>query len=197
MTKEDSDMNEPNVLIVDDEAKTVELYQRYLRNKYTVNGVTGGEEAVKQLDNHVDVVVLNRRMPGMSGDEVADQIQRMPTNTKIVMTTAIEPDMDLLRVEFDEYISKPVSKDELTTAIEQMVARTELEQQLQEMLRLASKITTLEHKLDVEELEESDEYQQLTKKFASLKEDFELPETDEFYHSATMSKVQGAVEGFE
>ena len=59
------------VLIVDDEVEFMEtLVKRLRKRKLDVNGVTSGEAALEQLkEKPVDVVVLDVKMPGMSGLE--------------------------------------------------------------------------------------------------------------------------------
>ncbi len=187
----------PNVLVIDDEPEIVDMYREYLDDSCTVTGATGGEEGLERLDDHTDVVVLDRRMPEMSGDAVADQIKRMPIHTKIVMVTAIEPDMDLLHIEFDDYMVKPVTQADLTRAVDRMTNRIELENQLQELLGLASRLTTLEDKLDIESLETSDKYHRLTDEFTQLKREIRRTGDDSYYWDSTMSKLNGAFEDFE
>ena len=187
----------PNVLVIDAEPEIVDMYREYLDDSCTVTGATGGEEGLERLDDHTDVVVLDRRMPEMSGDAVADQIKRMPIHTKIVMVTAIEPDMDLLHIEFDDYMVKPVTQADLTRAVDRMTNRIELENQLQELLGLASRLTTLEDKLDIESLETSDKYHRLTDEFTQLKREIRRTGDDSYYWDSTMSKLNGAFEDFE
>lgn len=183
------------VLLVEDEAEVVNLYQNYLQSEYEVRQASNGEEALEKLDETVDVVLLDRRMPGMSGDEVATRIEERDVDPKVVMVTAVSPDTDLLHLEFDEYLVKPVSREELTDAIERMRSRSETEAKIQEVIRLASRLSTLEHKLDVEQLEESDEYRELTDELYRLREEIRSSEDDEFYHEATLSKLRGLFEG--
>lgn len=65
----------PTVLIADDEAALVELFSTYFENDVIVETALNGDEAIERLDDTVDVVLLDRRMPRMSGDEVAEYIR--------------------------------------------------------------------------------------------------------------------------
>ena len=187
--------NDNRILVVDDEPDIVELYRSYLSDQYDIRTAEGGEDGLDELDETVDVVLLDRRMPGLSGDEVVARIRERRVDTKIIVVTGVEPDMDILGLEFDEYLVKPVTEAELKDAIEDMIARAELEARFREVFRLASKITTLEDKLDIAELEESEQYRQLTEEFRERKEELELPEGDKsYYYEATMSKLRGVFE---
>lgn len=66
---------QPTVLAVDDEPDLAELYRVYLDATYDVRIATGGEEALSMMDESVDVVLLDRRMPEMSGHEVLEAIR--------------------------------------------------------------------------------------------------------------------------
>lgn len=186
---------DPVVLIVDDEPAVVEMYRLYLEDDYGVRTAADGEKALKKLDNAVDVVLLDRRMPGLSGDEVLEKIRARVVDCRVVMVTAVNPDLDILDMEFDEYLVKPVTREQLRDAVDRMLARDALKQQILRMFALASKLATLEQKLDVDQLERSEEYQQLLEEFSTLRDEVELPDADTYYSDATLDKFQALVEG--
>ena len=66
--------SEATILVVDDEQKVVESYSLRLGMRYDdVHTATGGREALAFLEvSDPDVIFLDRRMPDMSGDEVAE-----------------------------------------------------------------------------------------------------------------------------
>jgi DNA-binding response OmpR family regulator len=185
---------EPVVLIVDDEREVVEMYRLYLSEEYDVRLATGGEEALDKLDPLVDVVLLDRRMPDLSGDEVLERIRAQGLDCRVVMVTAVDPDLDILDMDFDEYLVKPVPKAQLQSVVEQMLARDALKEQILEMFAIASKLATLEQKLDVEQLDQSERYQQLLAEFETLRDEVDLPHDDAYYSEATIEKFQAMVE---
>jgi CheY-like chemotaxis protein len=63
-------VDEGTVLVVDDEPQLAELYSMQLAEEYEVRTATGGPEALDLVDEEVDVALLDRRMPRMSGDEL-------------------------------------------------------------------------------------------------------------------------------
>lgn len=179
------------VLVVEDELDLVQTYRANLEEEYDVRTATDGEEGLEKLDGTVDVVLLDRRMPGMSGDEVLDAIRSRGVDCRVVMVTAVDPDTDLLHMDFDEYLVKPVTGAELRDAVERMLARNDLEDRIGEMFAVASKLATLESKLDIDQQERSEEHQQLLDEFQTLRDEVEIPDTEEDYYSeATLEKLQ-------
>ncbi|TKX52052.1 response regulator, partial [Halorubrum sp. SS7] len=60
----------PLVLVVEDEPDLADLYAAWLGDEYRVRTAYGGREALDQLDetdDEVDAILLDRRMPGLSG----------------------------------------------------------------------------------------------------------------------------------
>lgn len=182
------------VLIVDDEPTVHDLYCEHLTDRYDVATATGGEEALERLDETFDVVLLDRRMPDLSGDKVASRIEELNINPKVVMVTAVDPDLDLLELEFSEYIIKPITRSGLREAVERMIDHAKIETELREMLSLASKLSTLENKLNIEEIEQSEQYQRLSARFENRKEELQVDEDEmNYYHEAIIWKLRGAL----
>ena len=132
------------VLAVDDEPDLAELYRVYLDPAYDVRVATGGEEAVELMDESVDVVLLDRRMPDMSGHEVLSVIREADYDARVAMLTAVEPDIDIVDLPFDDYKTKPVTKEGLLTLVKVLLHRAEFDEQSQEFFALASKKAALE-----------------------------------------------------
>ena len=110
-------LHRATVLVVDDEPEMVRLIQDFLNDEYEVITSTSGTDALEMLDSSVELVVLDRRMPGLSGDEVADRIRRGEYSPRIVFLSAIER-TELATPPHDDYLQKPISRDELIAAIE-------------------------------------------------------------------------------
>jgi DNA-binding response OmpR family regulator len=183
------------VLIVDDEQDVADSYAEALREEYSVTVAYSGAGALDALDEHVDVMLLDRRMPDISGDEVLERVRDRSIDCRVVMVTAVEPTLDIVEMPFDEYLVKPVTGDQLIDVVERMLVRETLEAQVQRMFVLASKMATLESKLTYEQLDQSDEYETLRAEFDSLRSDVELPDsTDDPYLEATIEKVQALLD---
>ena len=71
-----------DVLVVDDEPDIAESYEMWLQEDHDVEMATSGEAALEALDESVDVLLLDRRMPEMSGDEVLRALADRPTRRR-------------------------------------------------------------------------------------------------------------------
>jgi len=132
------------VLAVDDEPDLAELYRVYLAGAYDVRIATGGEEALSKMDDSVEVVLLDRRMPDMNGHEVLEQMRSAGYDARIAMLTAVEPDVDIIDMPFDDYKTKPVTKEDILTLVEVLLHRANFDERSQEFFALASKKAALE-----------------------------------------------------
>lgn len=186
---------DPTVLIVDDEQGVADTYADALDGSYRVVTEYSGEEALEAIDATVDIVMLDRRMPGMSGDEVLGEIRDRGLECRVVMITAVEPDVDIISMEFDEYLVKPVTGSQLTDVVERMLARKDLGEQIQQMFTLASRLATLEAKLDYEQLQTSEEYDELRAEFSELRGQVTLPDdVEDPYLDATLEKLEALLQ---
>lgn len=166
--------SQPLVLVVEDEPDLADLYAAWLGDEYRVRTAYGGHEALDVLDDvdgTVDAILLDRRMPGLSGDEVLAAVRERGVDCRVAMVTAVEPDFDILEMGFDAYLSKPIRSDELHTTVEKLLERSEYDSLLQEYYALVEKQATLETAKSGAELAESDEYETLKERIAELQEE--------------------------
>jgi DNA-binding response OmpR family regulator len=111
------------VLLVDDERELLEIYEMWLEGKYAIRTAHDGRGALETFDEDVDAVLLDRRMPGLSGDEVLERLREEGHDTPVVMVTAVEPDEGMVELPFDEYVVKPADKSELLETLDRTLAR--------------------------------------------------------------------------
>lgn len=109
------------ILVVEDDTELAELYRQWLPDEYTVRIACGGRSGLEQYDKTVDLVLLDRRMPGYSGDDVLEAIHTHEHDCPVAMLTAIEPDADIVDLPFDKYITKPVDAAELRENVQQLL----------------------------------------------------------------------------
>jgi len=155
------DTDRPVVLVVEDEPDVAETYERWLRSEYDVRVAQRGSEALEVLDEAVDVVLLDRMMPGMSGEEVLAEIRDRGVDCRVAMVTAVDPDFDVIEMGFDEYVTKPPERDELLETVERLVDRASLDDEMQEYYALVARRSALEDEKTGEELADSEEYADL------------------------------------
>jgi DNA-binding response OmpR family regulator len=163
----------PTVLVVDDERDVADAYAAQLEAEYTVSTAYGGQEALDRLDESVDVVLLDRRMPGTSGDEVLDAIRERGLEVRVAMVTAVDPDFDIIRMPFDDYVIKPVSRADLLETIERLLTSSAYEEKLREYYSLTAKRATLASNKPRAELDGSEEFEQLTERIDELQTDLD------------------------
>ena len=168
----------PTVLIVDDERDLADLYAAWLADEYEVRTAYGGKEAIKQVNETVDVALVDRLMPRTSGGEVVAYIREKGYDCSISMVTAVEPDFDIIEMRFDEYIVKPVRRKGLHDIVETLLTRSAYDDKLREMFSLASKRGALKTQKTPDELEESDPYRELTDRLEELREELDRTADD-------------------
>jgi len=173
----------PSVLVVDDEAEVADVYALRLRDEYEVETAYGGAEALERVDDDLDVVLLDRRMPNVSGDDVLARIRDRDVDCRVIMITAVDPDFDIVEMPFDDYLCKPVEKRDLVGAIEQQLTATRYDERLTEYLEVTSKLGLLEAEKTAAELDGSEDVTKLRERAADLKR--ELDETLTEFDDAT------------
>ncbi|WP_311173658.1 bacterio-opsin activator domain-containing protein [Halobellus ordinarius] len=134
----DSGVDDPVVLVVDDDRDLTDTCAYWLREEYDVRVAYGGEEALEKMDDTVDVVLLDRRMPDLSGDEVLEAIDDRGFDCRVAMMTAVDPDTDIVEMPFDEYLVKPVGQDGLRETVEELLVRSEFDEEVREYFALES-----------------------------------------------------------
>ncbi|SNZ02875.1 Response regulator receiver domain-containing protein [Natronoarchaeum philippinense] len=165
--------SDPTVLIVEDEPDLADLYAAWLEDSCSVRTAYNGSQALDAIDQVVDVVLLDRRMPGLSGDTVLNTIRDRGLDCRVAMVTAVEPSFDIVEMGFDDYLVKPVSTDDLTSTVDQLLLRSTYDEQLQEFFALASKKAILDKQKTEAELRSSEEYARLEDRLAVLRSDID------------------------
>lgn len=106
------------MLIVDDEPLYADAHARMLEERYRVLTAYDGRVALDVIDDSVDVLLIDRRMPTLSGDEVIETLEERGIRCRRIMISAVDPDDDAVEVGVDGYLTKPVSGSELEECIE-------------------------------------------------------------------------------
>lgn len=158
-----NNVDEPVVLIVEDEPDVAETYARWLGD-YDVRRAETGAEALDRIDETVDVVLLDRMMPGMSGGEVLEEIRSRDVDCRVAMVTAVHPGFDVIEMGFDEYVTKPPERTELADVVDRLLHRATLDDDLQEYYSLVARRSTLEAEFDEGRLESNEEYADLVER---------------------------------
>jgi DNA-binding response OmpR family regulator len=117
------------VLLVEDEHSIGSMTRSYLeRSGWRVVWVRTGEEALAELGRHqVRIVILDIRLPGIDGFDVA-RLVRTRSDVPILMLTARDEEPDRvagLELGADDYLTKPFSPRELVARMKAVLRRTD------------------------------------------------------------------------
>ena len=165
----------PNVLVVDDDPRLAEMHASWLEDRYEVQTAYSGRAALELLSDDVDVLVLDRRMPGMSGEEVLEKLDVLAVDPGVVMLTAVEPEFDVVDMAIDDYIVKPGLKTEVVETVGAVLDRTSLEDPVREYLALAAKRSLLRTETSAVGREDSASYAALVDRLEQLETDLDDP----------------------
>lgn len=118
------------ILIVDDEKSMRDFLKILLAKEgYEVIVAGDGDQALAAVDqNHVDLVISDIRMPGISGLELLSKIKEESEDIPVIMITAFASPNDAVQAMKDgayDYISKPFNVDEIKSVIYAATNRTE------------------------------------------------------------------------
>lgn len=111
------------IIIVDDEPLACERLQRMLTElsgHELVDTANNGEEAIAKVEQYEpDIILLDIRMPGMDGLEVAEHLSRLEKPPAIIFTTAYdEHALAAFDAQATAYLLKPIKQLQLQQALE-------------------------------------------------------------------------------
>ncbi|MFC3476208.1 response regulator [Halobacterium litoreum] len=171
-TVEGREGDEPTVLVVDDEQGLADLYTIWLEDDYAVHTAYSGDDALDALDDTVDVVLLDRQMPDVSGDEVLDTLRERDLSCRVAMVTAVEPELDIIDLGFDDYLRKPVDKETLLKTVERLRRRSTYDDAVRDYFSASRKHALLADSEDPR-VTESEEFEELEARLADLRSDLD------------------------
>ena len=116
------------ILVVDDEAKIVEVLKSYLEKEgFRVVCAYSGSEALSQFDHYSPVlVILDLMLPDLPGEEVCRTIRKR-SRVPVVMLTAKTEEEDILKglgIGADDYVTKPFSPRQIVARVGAILRRT-------------------------------------------------------------------------
>jgi DNA-binding response OmpR family regulator len=91
------------------------------------------------------------------------------------MITAVEPDVDIVDMPFDDYMVKPITREQLQSVVEVLLSRLTFDDRTQEFFALASKKATLE---SAQKDTDDAEYDRLTDRMDELREELDQTLTE-------------------
>jgi signal transduction histidine kinase/DNA-binding response OmpR family regulator len=155
-------MPEAVVLVVDDEPGVIQICQRLLeRAGFHVLAITKSSEGLELLEQvHVDLLLVDIRMPDVNGFQVIDQARRRKPDLAVVVMTGfgtVETAIEALRRGADGLILKPFAGAELVQSVDRALQENQRKRdilRLQALRPLFDITETLFTETDLERLQE-------------------------------------------
>ena len=128
----------PLILVVDDEPFNLEIFEEALAENYQFEFADTGEACLKKLQTiKPDLILLDVKMPGLSGIETCEKLKSNPLteNIPVIFVSALSlPDerMTGYKVGGEDYITKPFNEKELLTKIELTLVSQQEKETLQQ-----------------------------------------------------------------
>jgi two-component system, OmpR family, phosphate regulon response regulator OmpR len=121
------DQPEPHLLVVDDDARILELLRRYLAGTgFRVTTASDAAEARTKLASmEFDLVVLDVMMPGENGLDLTQSLRRTSRTPILLLTAMAESEDRITGLErgADDYLAKPFEPRELVLRIRNILQR--------------------------------------------------------------------------
>src|SRR5205809_1144432 len=138
----------PEILVIDDEIGPRESLRMLLKPDYKVHTADNVEAGLKLLkEKQPDTIVMDIRMPGMTGIEGLRKIREIDPHLSVIMLTgfgALETAQEALRLGANDYINKPFDAGEMRKVIGRNVERTRVQRAGE---RAAAEIKELNNRL--------------------------------------------------
>lgn len=114
-----------SAVIADDDADVREVVRLWLTadRRWEVREAADGVEALAHLDGSVDLLVLDREMPGYTGPEVVDRLADTGFGGQILVISGCPPDDRLGERDVTGYLVKPVDREAFVAQLERLFPR--------------------------------------------------------------------------
>lgn len=111
------------VLVADDDDDFRETLCIWLADEdtYDTNDVRNGAEALANLDETVDILVLDRQMPKLSGPDVVERLDTTDFDGAVIVISAETPDSTLCETDVTAYLTKPIDQARFVDTMHQSI----------------------------------------------------------------------------
>lgn len=121
------------IMVVDDDDKTRKLLKDFLEHEgYEVITASGGKEALENIKESPDIVLLDIMMPDIHGMKVLDKFQEMAPDTDVIMVTALAEHAVGIETKkrgaFD-FVTKPIDLKHLKQLLEFKTLQRSMEEE--------------------------------------------------------------------
>ena len=128
------DVLRPVALVVDDEESVRESFRLVLDQDYDVLDAPDGARALEIVRaHHVDVVLLDIRLPEMDGIEVLERLKALDDSLEVILVTAVKTvrtAVAAMKLGAFDYVTKPFEDEELLALVRRAVEKRSLEREV-------------------------------------------------------------------
>ncbi|WP_045464749.1 sigma-54-dependent transcriptional regulator [Vibrio hyugaensis] len=122
----------PRVLLVEDSTSLAILYKQYVKDEpYDIFHVETGREAIQFIErSKPQLIILDLKLPDMSGEDVLDWINENEIPTSVIIATAhgsVDIAVGLIQKGAEDFLEKPINADRLKTSVALHLKRAKLE----------------------------------------------------------------------
>jgi DNA-binding response OmpR family regulator len=113
------------ILLVEDNDDLADLYRHYLADTYQVSVVQTGREAINQASPTFDLLIIDYKLPDLSGYEVRNRLRTSGLTMPVVMISGTDPGL----ISHDDapaaWLTKPFYKEKLEQTVQSVLSTTE------------------------------------------------------------------------
>ena len=160
----------PTVLVVDSDRRLTDMYSRWLSDRYAVVRAHSDEELDRQVGEEIDVVLFAEGVPGTDPERILSAVS---PECRTIMLVEERADFDILEVDCDGLLRKPVVSERLCETIEEQLTRQGESERRREFGALTAKRSFLESIYPSETLESNDTFGELCSRLDTIEEQIE------------------------
>jgi DNA-binding NarL/FixJ family response regulator len=165
LTSQDTDAT---ILIINADRQEAETYADWLAG-YTIQITDDSERALATADT-VDVILLAGDFADPPSDELLGRLRARNPDCQIGLLSANRVGPDVLRLDFDEYVPRPLDREELRDTVARLVDHRVVEGSVETYLSLVSRRRQIEARRDDEDLTDDERYRELTGEIAARRQ---------------------------
>lgn len=125
-----------DIMIVEDEASQRTVLKGFLKKlgHRVLEAGDGNSALLIAKESHLDLVLLDLKMPGMDGIQVLGELKKLNPDTEVILLTAygtIDSAVTAMKLGAFDYMTKPVDLEELVARIDKIAKQKELLREIQ------------------------------------------------------------------
>jgi len=154
------------ILLIEGDDERASEYAAWL-DDCTVEIAGDAETALETLDTDIDVVILGGSLPATSSTEMLGKLRARHADCQIALLSGERAGADILRLNFDEYVPQPATRESIRETVEQLTDRGAVMNVVETYLGLIARKRRLEARRPAAELKDDERYRELVGELAA------------------------------